>query len=59
MGGCIGAPRDGSSPNGESSDGTGGSEYLLALYSVSNLTFLVYKSSVNFALLKTQLQSIF
>ena len=23
MGGCIGAPRDGSSPNGDSSDGTG------------------------------------
>lgn len=23
MGGCIGSPRDGSSPNGDSSDGTG------------------------------------
>ena len=23
MGGCIGSPRDGTSPNGDSSDGTG------------------------------------
>ena len=43
MGGCIGSPRDGSSPNGDSSDGTGigHSGKLDKIYFVHDFIYLI------------------